>query len=393
MRSREHLRPLTPPRPLTSPLRYRRSPIQVSALWRPVRQKVCPPYIFHLPPPHSSPFTPLFFTAISSRDTSINAIPTRNLSFLPPLLAARVPLLPAGRPPRNKPVTNVSSLLYHVMGPILVVSHSFSPPVFLSRKPFPSAKCLHKKTRCTYVKFHRQTAPVGPGHPTRFPHDSSNPAHPSLGALPQGLGSYRLSDPFLLSINGAALNPSAISNPLYTDHQFSFPPSAQVSAPSYDNSLDYSARYRAQADFLTRTGVIPQERAHPLPAIYQEPQAPHDPSNTARYAQSYHMHDDPQDYPLPPSPTGVDYGYIDNKVRVIYISSFSCSSDLQSPSPSHSQPTCLVIPPMGTTLIIRWRSSTIPKFTNAVSRVLVIRVARLAVVKLRRPHRRAFIYR
>ena len=38
--------------------------------------------------------------------------------------------------------------------------------------------------------------------------------------------------------------------------------------------MDYSARYRAQPDFLTRTGVIPQERAPPLPAIYQESQAP-----------------------------------------------------------------------------------------------------------------------
>jgi hypothetical protein len=203
------------------------------------------------------------------------------------------------------------------------------PPLILSRMPFSPAKCLHRKTRCTYVKFHRQTAPVGPGHPARSAHDSSNPAHPSLGALPIGLGSYRLSNPFLLSNNGSALNPSVISqstvsaNPLYADHQFSFPPPAQVSAPQYDNSLDYSARYRAQADFLTRTGAIPQERAPPLPAIYQESQAPHDPSNAARYAQSYHMHDDHQDYPLPPSPTGVDYGYnIDNKVCFIYMSSF-----------------------------------------------------------------------
>ena len=38
--------------------RYRRSPIQVSALWRPVCQKVCPPPVFHLPPPHSAPFFP-----------------------------------------------------------------------------------------------------------------------------------------------------------------------------------------------------------------------------------------------------------------------------------------------------------------------------------------------
>ncbi|KAJ7278371.1 hypothetical protein C8J57DRAFT_1576890 [Mycena rebaudengoi] len=30
----------------------------------------------------------------------------------------------------------------------------------------PCAKCIARKTRCTFVKFHRQTAPVGPGHPS-----------------------------------------------------------------------------------------------------------------------------------------------------------------------------------------------------------------------------------
>jgi hypothetical protein len=184
--------------------------------------------------------------------------------------------------------------------------------------PFPPAKCLHRKARCTYVKFHRQTAPLGPGHPARPPHDSSNPAHPPLGALALGLNPYRLSDPFLLANNGSALNPSALSqstastNPLYADHQFSFPPPPQVPAPSYD-SFDYTARYRAQADFLSRTGVIPPERPLPLPAIYQGSQAPHDPA-AARYTQSFPLDNDPQDYPLPPSPNGVDYGYnIDNK--------------------------------------------------------------------------------
>jgi hypothetical protein len=191
-------------------------------------------------------------------------------------------------------------------------------PPSLSYSYFPPAKCLHRKTRCTYVKFHRQTAPLGPGHPAR---PASNPAHPPLGALPLGLNPYRLSDPFLL--NGSALNPSAISHS-YADHQFTFPPPPQVSAPSYDSAFDYTARYRAQADLLSRTGVIPPERAPPLPAIYQESQAPHDPSTAARYAQSYHVHNnDSQDYPLPPSPSGVDYGYnIDNKVPYSFHSPF-----------------------------------------------------------------------
>jgi hypothetical protein len=193
------------------------------------------------------------------------------------------------------------------------------------------AKCVHRKTRCTYVKFHRQTAPLGPGHPARPSNDTSNPNLPSLPTLQSGPNPYRLSDSFFLGGNGPALPSSTISQPavppanhLYANHQFSFPPPLQTSTPTYDHTLDYSARYRAQADFLSRTGVIPQERAPPLPAIYQDAQVPHDRTTAARYAQSYNIRGDPQDYPLPPSPIGVDYGYtIDNKVRSRFDSSRS----------------------------------------------------------------------
>ena len=107
-------------------------------------------------------------------------------------------------------VCDMSSPLYHVMEPILVVSHLF-PLMPLSEDEMARVRL------------------------------SDQVAHRSLGAFPLGLGSYRLSDPFLHSINGAAaINPSAISNPLYAVHQFSFPPPAQVSAPLYENSLDYS---------------------------------------------------------------------------------------------------------------------------------------------------------
>ena len=213
------------------------------------------------------------------------------------------------------------------MGQIRVVSLFDLPCLSPPHAPpslslcFP-AKCVHRKTRCTYVKFHRQTAPLGPGHPARSHHDASNPAHPPLGPLPSGPNPYRLSDPFFLPGSGPALNPSVISqsnpsgpNTLYADHQFTFPPPLPVSAPSY-NTLDYPARYRAQADLLSRTGVIPPERALPVPAIYQDSHAPQDSNNVARYLQPYHLRNDAQDYPMPPSPNGVDYGYsIDNKVR------------------------------------------------------------------------------
>jgi hypothetical protein len=226
-----------------------------------------------------------------------------------------------------------------LVSPSYLVSHTHaSPCLFIPSFP---AKCMHRKTRCTYVKFHRQTAPMGPGHPARPPHDASNPAHLSLGALPPGPHQYRLSDPFFLP-GGHTLNPSAISqstasgpNTLYADHQFTFPPPLQAAAPSFDNAYDYAARYRAQADLLSRTGVIPQERAPPGPAIYQESHVPQDPNNVARYPQPYHLRNDPQDYPLPPSPNGVDYGYnVDNKVRsVSRFCAFRSSTDPRSPSP------------------------------------------------------------
>jgi hypothetical protein len=182
------------------------------------------------------------------------------------------------------------------------------------------------------VKFHRQTAPLGPGHPTRPTNDSSNPGLPSLTAIPSGPTPYRLSDPFLLGTTGPGLHPTAISqqipNPIYANHQFSFPPPPHASAPAYDSAFDYTARYRAQADLLSRTGVIPSERAPSHPAIYQDTQPPHDISATARYAQSYNIRGDSQDYPLPPSPLGVDYGYnIDNKVRSSFGSSRSPPPD------------------------------------------------------------------
>ncbi|KAJ7724815.1 hypothetical protein DFH07DRAFT_1003554 [Mycena maculata] len=51
---------------------------------------------------------------------------------------------------------------------------------------FALSKCISRKTRCTFVQFHRQTAPVGPGHPSSLAAQPS--AHtqtlPSLSSLP-----------------------------------------------------------------------------------------------------------------------------------------------------------------------------------------------------------------
>jgi hypothetical protein len=100
--------------------------------------------VLHLPSPVAplisiSPISPLCSSsqAISSRDMSTNATPTRNLSFLPLRLAARAPLLTVGPPPRSKLVTNVSSPLCLVMEPILVVSDPTLPPLLSHACPFP----------------------------------------------------------------------------------------------------------------------------------------------------------------------------------------------------------------------------------------------------------------
>src|SRR6267154_2727026 len=99
-------------------------------------------------------------------------------------------------------------------------------------------------------------------------------------------------------------------------------------------SMDCSAHYQTQADFLTHTGVIPQEWAPLLPSPLPRIPSPHDSSNAARYAQILPYARRPIRLP-PATPTGVDYGYnIDNKVCFIYISSFSRSLiNLESPSP------------------------------------------------------------
>ena len=128
---------------------------------------------------------------------------------------------------------------------------------------------MHRKARCTYVKFHRQTAPLGPGHPSRPTNDSSSVGLPPLGPLPSVPGPYRLSDPFLLGNTGTGLTPTAnvsqppTTNSLYANHQLSFPPPLTAAAPAYDNANEYSARHRAQADLPSCTGVIPGSRPTP----------------------------------------------------------------------------------------------------------------------------------
>ncbi|CAL1715925.1 unnamed protein product [Somion occarium] len=173
----------------------------------------------------------------------------------------------------------------------------------------PCSKCVQRKYRCTYVKFHRQTAPQGPGHPppSALPphhphahhHANANARNPSL---PSGLGSTSLlggvrPDDFLLApppgaalsdlsgmsmnginVNGMSLYPGSLAGmglssgmeypgyPGYapshaTDQRQSPTPSLSLSASTStrDSSLDGSpdmlaARYRAEQ--MLRSGQV-----------------------------------------------------------------------------------------------------------------------------------------
>ncbi|KAI0365539.1 hypothetical protein BV20DRAFT_982539 [Pilatotrama ljubarskyi] len=144
----------------------------------------------------------------------------------------------------------------------------------------PCSKCVQRKCRCTYVKFHRQTAPAGPGHPVP---PAIPPNVPGRHAI--SLGAPRLPDEFLLAPPPGTMNLSSLyaAGPaahqyslqqhaaLYPQDYTSLPPLATALAPTdgaapgmlpphtreaLENDPDLMARYRAQAELLSRAGVL-----------------------------------------------------------------------------------------------------------------------------------------
>ncbi|KAI0648614.1 hypothetical protein C8Q79DRAFT_998690 [Trametes meyenii] len=146
----------------------------------------------------------------------------------------------------------------------------------------PCSKCVQRKCRCTYVKFHRQTAPAGPGHPVP---PAMPPNVPGRHAI--SLGAPRLPDDFLLAPPPGTMNLSSLyatgpaahhqytlqQHPsVYAQDYASLPPLATALAPpesaapgliathsreALDPDPDAMARYRAHADLLSRAGVLP----------------------------------------------------------------------------------------------------------------------------------------
>ncbi|KAF4562655.1 hypothetical protein EYR36_004049 [Pleurotus pulmonarius] len=125
----------------------------------------------------------------------------------------------------------------------------------------PCSKCIQRKCRCTFVKFHRQTAPIGPGH---------NP-HPQASASSSRLSGYGTADDFLLGPAPPSIAPIP-GDPTSYNTSFTFPnlyTSTADSAPpslAMPSSGDYN-KLRSQADYMRRM-TLPQPSG---PTLYNDP--------------------------------------------------------------------------------------------------------------------------
>jgi len=120
------------------------------------------------------------------------------------------------------------------------------------------AKCIQRKFRCTFVKFHRQTAPVGPGHNIR-PESSSNPPSPNSMAASSSSSSrvpmyhqhhqqqQQPEDGFILGPPPTVV--PTMAEALYGATPFTFPPLYPTNDMGGDNT-DYVGKYRAHAELF-----------------------------------------------------------------------------------------------------------------------------------------------
>ena len=148
------------------------------------------------------------------------------------------------------------------------------------------AKCVQRRYRCTFVKFHRQTAPVGPGHTTRSPGAEasfSNPPSPSIPGPPPSSSApsasrvpafhhpHQSDDEFIL---GPSPTVPTMADALYGATPYSFPP---LYPPNDINGedTDYADKYRAQAELFgsTRSAVPASSSSLVSPNLY-DPRPP-----------------------------------------------------------------------------------------------------------------------
>jgi len=128
----------------------------------------------------------------------------------------------------------------------------------MNRSRLSLAKCVSRKCRCTYVKFHRQTAPIGPGH--QAPRSSASTS-PIIGNRPSHLDDLFLAPP-------PATVPSmttSYSDPIMSS-QFPFHP-AYSSADLPPISAG-DIKYRPEAD---RVGLPTSTAPNGFPGLYTNP--------------------------------------------------------------------------------------------------------------------------
>ena len=139
------------------------------------------------------------------------------------------------------------------------------------------AKCLQRRYRCTFVKFHRQTAPLGPGHTTRTAGaaDSSfsNPPSPNSIPVPSPARvssssrdpvfhhpshQHQSDDEFILGPPPTVV--PTMADTLYGATPYTFPPLYPTTNDISGDNTDYVVgKYRAHAELFgsTRSAAIP----------------------------------------------------------------------------------------------------------------------------------------
>lgn len=141
----------------------------------------------------------------------------------------------------------------------------------------PCSKCVQRKSRCTYVKFHRQTAPSGPGHHV-----------PRPASVSSSLGSGRLSmDDFILGpppVSVPSMDTSS-GDPLYTtpfsfNHVYASSANALHLPMSLSSDSDMAGRTRVQADLLRHAGAPMLANPQGSPALVPELYTDHNQSPT-----------------------------------------------------------------------------------------------------------------
>ncbi|KAH7910518.1 hypothetical protein BJ138DRAFT_1008683 [Hygrophoropsis aurantiaca] len=138
----------------------------------------------------------------------------------------------------------------------------------------PCSKCVQRKCRCTYVKFHRQTAPSGPGHHNPRPASASSLS--GTARLPSHLDEFILGPPpvSVPSMSGAGSTDPLFSTPFSFNSAYPQPSATDLGALSLSMSsdTDMTGKFRHQAELLRRAGTSmlsnPSGAVGVIPGLY-----------------------------------------------------------------------------------------------------------------------------